>query len=60
VDKGDGKVDYNLHNGFLNKLDNHCVPKGEIFQLIREAHTSKFAGHFGVAKTVSHLQMYVY
>jgi hypothetical protein len=29
-------------------------------QLIREAHTSKVAGHFGVGKIVSNLQRYVY
>jgi hypothetical protein len=44
----------------LYKLDKLCVPKGEILQLIKEAHTSKVAGHFGVGKIVSNLQRYVY
>jgi hypothetical protein len=38
-------------DGLLYKLDKLCVPKGEILQLIREAHTSKVARHFGVGKT---------
>jgi hypothetical protein len=60
VEEGDSKVDYHLQNGLLYKLDKLCVPKGEILQLIREAHTSKVAGHFGVGKTVANLQRYVY
>ena len=57
---GDRTVDYHLEDGFLYRLDKLCVPKGERLQLIREAHTSKVARHFGVGKTVANLQRYVY
>jgi hypothetical protein len=60
IEEGDGKDDYHFQNGLLYKLDKLCVPKGERLQLIREAHTSKVAGHFGVGKIVSNLQRYVY
>jgi hypothetical protein len=56
VEEGDGKVDYHLQNGFLYNLKKLYVPKGERFQLTREAHTSKVARHFGVGKTVSNVQ----
>lgn len=46
--------------GKLYKLDKLCVPKGERLQLIRKAHTSKVAGHFGVGKTIANLQRYIY
>jgi hypothetical protein len=58
--EGDGKVDYHFLNGLLSKLDKLYVPKGELLQLIREAHTSMVARHFGVGKTVANLQRYVY
>ena len=32
-----------------------CVPKGEHLQLIREGHTSKVVGPFGVGKTMANL-----
>lgn len=53
-------IDYHLQDGLLYRLDKLCVPKGENLQLIREAHTSKVAGNFGVGKTVANLQRYVY
>jgi hypothetical protein len=49
------KVDYHLQDGFLYKLDKIYVSKCEILHLIREAHTSKDARHFGVGKIVSKL-----
>jgi hypothetical protein len=49
-----------IQNGLLYKLDKLCITKGEVFQLIREAHTSKVVGHFGVGNIVSKLKMYVY
>ena len=55
VEEHDGKDEYHLHNGFLYKLENICVPKGEILQLIKEAHTSKVVGHFGIGIIVSNL-----
>lgn len=57
---GDSTVDYHLQDGLLHRLDKLCVPKGKRLQLIKEAHTSKVAGHFGVGKTVANLQRYVY
>ena len=41
----------------LGKL---CIPQGERNNIIREAHTSLIAGHFGVCKTVENLQRYCY
>lgn len=55
VHDGDNTVDYHLQDGLLYRLDKLCVPKGEHLQLIREAHTSKVAGHFGVGKTMANL-----
>lgn len=52
---GDNIIDYHIQDGLLYMLDNLCVPKGERLQLIREAHTSKVAWHFGVGKTVANL-----
>jgi hypothetical protein len=60
VDEGNDKVEYHLHNGFLYKVENLYVPKGEILYLIREANTSKILGNFGVGKIVANLQRYVY
>eukprot|EP01018_Ginkgo_biloba_P004262 Gb_29472 [translate_table: standard] len=38
-----------------------CVPDGDYqISLLREAHTSKVTGHFGVGKTLANLQRYVY
>jgi hypothetical protein len=41
VEEGDDKDNYHLHSDCLYKLDKLYVPKGELLQLIREAHTSK-------------------
>jgi hypothetical protein len=56
----DNRVDYHFYNSLLYKIENLCVPKGELLQLIREAHTSKVARHFGVGKKISNLHRYVY
>jgi hypothetical protein len=45
---------------FSTKLDKLCVPKGEILHLIKEAHTSKVVGNFGVGKTIANLRRYMY
>jgi hypothetical protein len=37
-----------------------CVYPKEENQLMREAHTSQIARHFGVRKTIANLQRYVY
>ena len=60
VHDGDNTVDYHLQDGLIYRLDKLCVNKGEHLQLIREAHTSKVAGKFGVGKIVANLQRYVY
>ena len=60
IKEGDDKADYPLQNGLLYKLDKLCVPKFELLLLIREVHTSKVTGNFGVGKTVDNLQNYVY
>ena len=60
VHDGNSMVDYHLQDRLLYKMDKLCVPKGERLQLIREAHTSKVAGNFGVEKIVANLQRYVY
>lgn len=57
---GDNIIDYHLQDGLLYMMDKLCVPKGECLHLIREAHSSKVAGHFGVGKIVANLQRYVY
>jgi hypothetical protein len=59
IKEGDGKDDYHLQNGLLYKLDKIYVSKGERLQLIRQAHTSKVLGHFGVGKMVANLDRYV-
>eukprot|EP00253_Pinus_taeda_P004842 PITA_04842 len=60
VHNDDNIVEYHLQDGLLYRLYKLCVPKGDHLQLIREAHSSKVAGHFGVGKTVANLHMYVY
>jgi hypothetical protein len=52
-------VDFYLQDGLLDKMGNLSVPREERVQLIREAHTSKIASHFGVWR-VANLQRYVY
>jgi hypothetical protein len=60
IEEGDNKDYYHIQNGFPYKIDKICIPKGEIFHLIREAHTSEVAGNFGVGKTVTNLQSHVH
>jgi hypothetical protein len=37
-----------------------CIPTSERVHVIREAHTSLVSGHFGVGKTMAHLQRFCY
>ena len=53
-------LDYHVHNKLLYHLGKLCIPKGERAHIIREAHTSLIAGHFGVGKIVAQLQRYCY
>lgn len=50
-------IDFQLKDGLLFKLGKLSSLIRRLF--LREAHTSKVAGHFGVNKTISNLQRYV-
>jgi hypothetical protein len=52
------ELDYHVHDNILYHLGKLCIPQGERINIIREAHSSLIAGHFGVGKTVSNLQRY--
>lgn len=52
-------LEYHLHDVLLYMLDKLCVPKVELLQLIREAHTYKLTENFGVGMIVANLQRYV-
>ena len=54
------ELDYHVHNSLLYHLGKLCIPQGERNNIIREAHTSLIAGHFGVGKTIVNLQRYFY
>jgi hypothetical protein len=54
------ELDYHVHNNLLYHLGKLCIPQGERINIIREAHSSLIAGHFGVSKTVANLQRYCY
>ncbi|KAF8392900.1 hypothetical protein HHK36_021140 [Tetracentron sinense] len=47
---------HHLEDDLLYKDGKLCVPKDSRLKLIREAHTSLLAGHFGVLKMVANLQ----
>ena len=52
--------DFHMHNNFLFHLGKMCIPQGKRPSVMREAHSSLIAGHFGVSKTLAHLQGYCY
>lgn len=54
------ELDYHVHNNLLYHLGKLCIPQGERNSIIREAHTSLIARHFGVGKIVVNLQSYCY
>ena len=54
------ELDYHVHDKILYHLGKLCIPQGERVNIIREAHTSLIAGHFGVGKMVAQLQRYYY
>ena len=54
------ELDYHVHNSLLYHLGKLCIPQGERNNIIREAHTSLIARHFGVFKTITNLQWYCY
>ena len=46
-----------LHDGFLSKGNQFCIPKCSIRELlVREAHGGGLTGHFGIVKTLNMLQ----
>ena len=48
--------DYHMHNNLLFHLGKLCIPQGERLSVMREANSSLIVGHFGVSKTVAHIQ----
>jgi len=46
----EGLDEFHLQNELLYYFNALCVPIGERIGLIREAHTSKIVGHFGVER----------
>jgi hypothetical protein len=54
------ELDYHVYDNLLYHLGQLCIPQGERINIIREAHSSLIAGHFGVGKTVVNLQRYYY
>ena len=52
------ELDYHVHNSVLYHLGKLCMPQGERNNIVREAHTSLIAGHFGVGKTIANIQRY--
>jgi hypothetical protein len=54
------ELDCHVHNNLLYHLGKLCIPQGGRINIIREAHFSLIAGHFGVGKTVANLQRYCY
>jgi hypothetical protein len=54
------ELDYHVHDKLLYHLGKMCIPQGERVNIIREAHSSLIASHFGVGKTMTNLQRYCY
>ena len=61
VAKEDSLENFYLKDRLLYRLGLLCVHSGSYRpQLIREAHHSRVAGHFGMMQTILHLQQYFY
>ena len=45
------ELDYHVNDKILYHIGKLCIPHGERVNIIREAHSSLIAGHFGVVKT---------
>jgi len=54
------ELNYHIKDKLLYHLGKLCIPESERVHVIREAHTSLIAGHFGVDKTVAQLQRFCY
>jgi hypothetical protein len=51
---------YCMQGNLLYHLGKLCILKSERAHVIRKAHTSFVSGHFGVGKTMAHLQRFGY
>lgn len=47
------ELDYHVHDRLLYHLGKLCIPHDKRVHVIREAHSSRIAGHFGVGKTLA-------
>ena len=55
------KGEFDVRDGLLYKGQLLCVPEdGDRLMWLREAHTSRVAGHFGMNKTLLNLRRYVF
>ncbi len=54
------EVNYHVHDRILYHLGKLCIPQVERVHVIKEAHSSRVSGHFGLGKTVAQLQRYCY
>ena len=55
------KGEFDIRDGLLYKGQLLCVPEdGDRLMWLREAHTSRVAGHFGMNKTLLNLRRYVF
>ena len=54
------EVNYHIHDMLLYHLGKFCIPQIERVHVIREAHSSRISGHFGVSKTMAQIQRYCY
>ena len=51
---------YHLQGKLLYHLGKLCIPTGERVHVIQEAHSSLVSGHFGVEKTLCHVQIFFF
>ena len=54
------EVNFHVHNMLLYHLGKLCIPQTERAHVIREAHSSRISGHFGVSKTMVKIKRYCY
>jgi hypothetical protein len=54
------ELNYHIRDKILYHLGKLCIQESERVHVIREAHTSLIAGHFGVDKTIAQLQRFCY
>ena len=54
------ELDDHVHGRSLYHLGKLCIPQVERVHVIKEDHSPHIARHFGVGKTLAHLQRYCY